>query len=87
MKTTLTLTAMALLLATATQADSWDRGTDEVETVQLAGLFDRDGGNGFWAPVRDTFDDDRYDDDDDSYDDDEDDDTDRDDGDDDGDDD
>mgnify|MGYP001796645879 FL=1 len=86
MRTTLTLTAIALLLATASQADSWDRGKDEVQTVQLAGLFDRDGGNGLWASVRDTFDGDRYDDDD-SYDDDDDDDSDRDDGDDDGDDD
>lgn len=91
MKSTLTLSAFALLMATSAQAAPSITPQEEVETLHLAGFFERDLSDGIWATISASFEDDeddRYEDEDDRYDDDdEDDDDDHDDRDDDGDDD
>jgi len=87
MKTTLTLSAAALLLATTALAAPQEKELEEQPSFQIASLADRIQNGGFWSTLAswdyddddhdDDDDDDRYDDDD--YDDDDYDDDDRDD--------
>lgn len=76
MKTTLTLTTIALLMTTSAHASPWHAGSNTVETLQEANFWQNGSGRDFWDSLRATFENDRYDDDDryenDRYDDDDD---------------
>ncbi|MEO1556631.1 MAG: hypothetical protein AAFS01_09375 [Pseudomonadota bacterium] len=76
MKTTLTLTTIALLMTTSAHASPWNAGSNMVETLQEANFWQNGSGRDFWDSLRATFENDRYDDDDryenDRYDDDDD---------------